>query len=78
MITQMKDADWQRGDKRVVAIAMRNVYIEWYEKLDTPEGEKITCTTVNSRNKMRKDLGEILIIKDQNGDILMKEYYINL
>lgn len=59
--------------KRVVATAKRNAYREKYKKLDTSEGEKIICRIAKARNKTGKDVGEIPIIKDQNGDILIKE-----
>ncbi|XP_063865384.1 uncharacterized protein LOC135103270 [Scylla paramamosain] len=59
--------------KRAVARAKSNTYRDWYERLDTPDGEKIIYRVVKVRNEMRKDFGEVAIVKDQNGDILMME-----
>ncbi|XP_063851765.1 uncharacterized protein LOC135095055 [Scylla paramamosain] len=59
--------------KRAVARAKINTYRDWYERLDTPDGEKIIYRVAKVRNEMRKDVGEVAIVKDQNGDILMME-----
>ena len=59
--------------KRAVAKAKNNTYRDWYEKLDTPEGEKIIYKVAKARNEKKKDVGEIAIVKDQNGDILIME-----
>ena len=72
-ITKERYRQAKRKAKRVVAIARRHAYRDWYEKLDTPEGEKIIYRVAKARNEGRKDVGEISIIKDQNGNMLTKE-----
>ena len=63
----------KRETKRAVAKAKWDACKELYDKLDTPEGEKIIYRLAKTRNEMRKDVGEIGIIKDQNGNILIDE-----
>ena len=72
-ITRERYKQAKKKAKRAVAIAKSSAYRDWYEKLDTPEGEKIIYRVAKARNKMRKDVGDIAIIKDQNGNILIKE-----
>lgn len=72
-ITKERYKQAKRKAKTAVAVAKRNAYKDWYEKLETPEGEKIIYRVAKARNETRKDVGEIAIIKDQNGNILMKE-----
>ena len=59
--------------KRTVTRAKSNTYRDWYERLDAPEGEKMIYLVAKARKKMRKNIGEIAIVKDQNRYILMRE-----
>ena len=72
-ITKERYRQAKRKAKRAVAIAKRHAYRDWYEKLDTPEGEKIIYRVAKARNEGRKDVGELSIMKDQNGNMLTKE-----
>ena len=63
----------KREAKRAVAKAKWDACKELYDKLDTPEGEKIIYRIAKTRNEKRKDVGEIGIIKDENGNILIEE-----
>ena len=71
-ITKERHRQAKRKAKRAIAIAKRHAYKDWYEKLDTPEGEKIIYIVAKARNEGRKDVGELSIIKDQNGNMRAK------
>ena len=63
----------KRVAKRMVAIAKREANREWYEKLETTEGEKIIYRVAEARRKERQDVGELGVIKDENGNIIIDE-----
>ena len=63
----------KRVAKRMVAIAKGETKREWYEMMGTPEGEKIIYKIAESRRRSRQDVGEVGIIKDENGNILIEE-----
>ena len=63
----------KRVAKRMVAIARREANSEWYEMMGTPEGEKMIYKIAESRKRSRQDVGEVGIIKDENGNILIEE-----
>ena len=62
-----------RLTKRMVAIAKGEAKREWYEMMETPEGEKMIYRIAESRRRDRQDVGEVGIIKDENGNILIEE-----
>ena len=63
----------KRITKRMVAIARGEANREWYDMMGTPEGEKIIYKIAESRRRSRQDVGEVGIIKDENGNILIEE-----
>ncbi|XP_066963241.1 uncharacterized protein [Macrobrachium rosenbergii] len=46
---------------------------EWYEMMGTPEGGKIIYRTAEARRKDRQDIGEVGVIKDENGNIFTEK-----
>ena len=59
----------------------------WYENLDTWEGEKTIYRTAKQRAEAKRDIKEIKVIKDQQGEVLTdrekikerwREYYTTL
>ena len=63
----------KREAKRVVAKAKSEAQKDWYEKLGTKEGEKIIYKVAKQRKNERKDIGELSVIKDQAGNLLIEE-----
>ena len=59
--------------KKTVAVAKAKGMDELYEKLETPDGQKIIYKMAKSRNRATKDLTHIKQIKDRNGRVLSKE-----
>ena len=59
--------------KKTVAVAKAKGMDELYEKLETPDGQKIIYKMAKSRNRATKDLTNIKQIKDRNGRVLSKE-----
>ena len=59
--------------KKMVAMARKQACQEWYEKLETPEGEKIIYRVAAARRKERNDLRELAVIKDESGNIIIDE-----
>ncbi|GFS10824.1 endonuclease-reverse transcriptase HmRTE-e01 [Elysia marginata] len=73
--------------KRAVAKAKEEGYKEWYENLDTREGEKTIYRIAKQRAEAKRDIKEIKVIKDQQGEVLTdgekikerwREYYTTL
>ena len=73
--------------KRDVAKAKEEGYKEWYENLDTREGEKTIYRIAKQRAEAKRDIKEIKVIKDQQGEVLTdgekikerwREYYTTL
>nr|XP_043619693.1 uncharacterized protein LOC122591493 [Erigeron canadensis] len=59
--------------KRTVAIAKERAYEELYRKLDSKEGENEIFRIAKAREKRRRDLGDVIYIKDENGRSIVKE-----
>ena len=56
--------------KEAVAIAKEEACKEWYEKLDTKEGEQLIYKITKQRATQRRDISETLVVKDKEGNIL--------
>lgn len=56
--------------KQAVAKAKEECYKEWYENLGTKEGEETIYRIAKQRTKARADIGEIKVVRDQNGVML--------
>ena len=56
--------------KRAVAKAKEEGYKKWYENLDTREGEKTIYRIAKQRAEAKRDIKEIKVIKDQQGEVL--------
>ena len=56
--------------KRTITEAKQEAWREWYEKMETPEGEKTIYKITKQKMKSQKDIGEMVVIKDQIGNIL--------
>lgn len=63
----------KRDAKRTVAKARDEAFREWYEKMNTKEGEKMIYRVAKQRAKTRKDVGEVAVIKDKEGVLLTDE-----
>ncbi|GFR59887.1 RNA-directed DNA polymerase from mobile element jockey-like [Elysia marginata] len=72
---------------RAVAKAKEEGYKEWYENLDIREGEKTIYRIAKQRAEAKRDIKEIKVIKDQQGEELTdgekikerwREYYTTL
>ena len=55
--------------KKTVAIAKDEAYAELYEKLDSPEGNKIIYKLSKTRNRRTKDICDNIFINDKEGKI---------
>ena len=65
--------EWRRKAKREVAKAKKKAYDELYEKLDTKEGEKDLYRLARQRDRAGKDVLQVRVIKDTNGNVLTSE-----
>ena len=81
----MADAGWKREEayknmkreaKAAVAKAKNEACKEWYEKMGTEEGERMIYQVAKQRDKSRRDIGEVNIIKYQIGEMLTGEIKI--
>ena len=61
----------KREAKAAVAKAKNETYKEWYDKMGTEEGVRLIYTVAKQRARSRRDIGEVNVIKDQTGDMLM-------
>nr|XP_043629755.1 uncharacterized protein LOC122601043 [Erigeron canadensis] len=59
--------------KRTVAIAKERAYEELYKKLDSKEGENEIFRIAKARERRRRDLGDVIFIKDESGRSIVKE-----
>ena len=73
--------------KRAVAKAKDEGYKEWYDNLGTKEGEKMIYRIARQRAEAKRDILEIKVLKDQQGQLLTegekikerwRDYYDNL
>ena len=59
--------------KREMAKARNKAYEELYKKLETKEGENEVFKITKQRNRQRKDVQQVRVIKSKTGEILMEE-----
>ncbi|KAJ8381208.1 hypothetical protein SKAU_G00019860 [Synaphobranchus kaupii] len=59
--------------RRSVAEAKEQATKEWYEEMETPEGEKRVYKVVKQRERARRDIPIMKVIKDREGNILVEE-----
>ena len=62
--------DKKKKAKQAVAKAKEACYKEWYEKLGTKEGEQTIYRIAKQRANSRKDIGDVKVLRDKNGDML--------
>ncbi|KAK3511357.1 hypothetical protein QTP70_005279 [Hemibagrus guttatus] len=63
----------QRRMKREVSKAKQKAYDELYTRLDTREGEKDLYRLARQRDRDRKDVQQVRVIKDRDGRVLTSE-----
>ncbi|KAK3556890.1 hypothetical protein QTP70_022395 [Hemibagrus guttatus] len=63
----------QRRVKREVSKAKQKAYDELYTRLDTREGEKDLYRLARQRDRDRKDVQQVRVIKDRDGRVLTSE-----
>ena len=85
--TKARYKEANKKAKKAVAKAKAEAYKEWYDLLDTPEGEKAIYRIAKAREKGSRDVDSIPAIMDRNGNILVnredimkrwREYFSNL
>ena len=64
--------------RRAVAKARSEATEEWYQALDTKEGEKAIYKVARARQRARQDVGDLMVIKDEEGRILVSEKLVRL
>ena len=73
--------------KKEVAMAKRRVYDDFYVRLETKEGEKELYRLARQRDRARKDVQHVRVIKNENGNVMInseavlkrwKEYFEKL
>ena len=62
--------------KRAVAKAKEEAWTDWYTNMETEEGEKVIYKVAKQRAQTRLDIGEVPVIRDQNGTLLTEEKLI--
>ena len=79
--------EMRREAKKEVAKAKSKAYDELYEGLDTKEGEKTLYRLARQRHQAGKDVQQVRIMKDKDGNVMTdeesvlrmwKEYYMGL
>ena len=79
--------EMRREAKKEVAKAKSKAYDELYEELDTKEGEKILYRLARQRHQAGKDVQQVRMMKDKDGNVMTdeesvlriwKEYYMGL
>lgn len=63
----------KRETKKVVAKAKEEAWADWYDNMETEEGEKMIYKVARQRAQSRQDIGEVAVIKDKNGELLTDE-----
>ncbi|KAG2459279.1 PKHN1 protein, partial [Polypterus senegalus] len=63
----------RRKVKREVVKAKKKVYDEFYERLDTKDGEKDLYRLARQRDRAGKNVQQVRVIKDKDGNILTSE-----
>nr|XP_043618810.1 uncharacterized protein LOC122590696 [Erigeron canadensis] len=62
----------QTKAKKIVAIAKERAYEELYKKLDSKEGKNDIFIIAKARERKRRDLGDVIYIKDESGRSIVK------
>ena len=62
--------------KKAVARAKEKAWKKWYDKLETKEGEDQIYRIAKNRAKQKKDITQVAVIKDKEGNILIEEMKI--
>ena len=57
--------------KKAVAMAKGRAYDDLYARLETKEGEKELYRLVRQRDRARKDVQHVRVIKDENGNVMV-------
>ena len=79
--------EMQREAKKEAVKARSKAYDELYEGLDTKEGEKILYRLARQRHQAGKDVQQVRMMKDKDGNVMTdeesvlriwKEYYMGL
>ena len=68
----------KRAAKKVVAEAINLVFEDFYQKLDTREGEKYIFKLAKARSRQKKDLGTVKFIKDEGGRVPLRQEDIKI
>ena len=63
----------ERDTRRTIGVAIGRAAEELNERLGTREGEKDIYKITNMRKRQRQDLGQLGVIKDEDGKILHRE-----
>ena len=59
--------------KRAVAKARYDAWQGWYDELDTKEGEKAIYKIAKRKIKSTKDIGQLKVIRDHEGNLVTRE-----
>ena len=57
--------------KKAVAMAKGRVYDDLYSRLETKEGKKELYRLARQRNRAGKDVQNVRVIKDENGNVMV-------
>nr|GEW57503.1 craniofacial development protein 2-like [Tanacetum cinerariifolium] len=66
----------KKEPKKAVARAKEKAHEDPYKRLDSKEGENDIYTIVKARDKRNRDLGNVIIIKDEDGRSIVNEVAI--
>ena len=64
---------FKKEAEKVVAIAKSDAYDQWYEELDTKEGQGKIFRIAKQRHKRNKDITHIRKMEDNDGLVLRRE-----
>ena len=62
----------------MVAEAKRRAYEDFYQKLDTKEGEKDIFRLAKAKSMQKQDLEAVKYIKDEDGRMLLRQVFIKM
>ena len=71
MKTKYKDA--KKEAKREVANAKEEATKEWYDNMESKEGERSIYRVARQRARTRQDVGDLKHIRDQQGEMLTED-----
>ena len=69
--TKYKDA--KKEAKREVAKAKEEATKEWYDNMESKEGERCMYRVARQRARRRKDVGDLKYVRDQQGEMLTED-----